>query len=71
MRIHLMQSFAHLRPELRPLHGPQIWPWWKLMSFGPCRLDCHAPTSGYRLWVYTRWGAWFADIYFDRRPRPL
>ncbi|WP_290439381.1 hypothetical protein [Xanthomonas axonopodis] len=31
------------------------------------RLELCRPTTGYRLWVYTRWGAMYGDVVFDRR----
>ena len=47
-----------------PTHGPQVWPWWKLVTIhiaGPCSHDPAdyfwiTPIS-YNIWVYTRWGA--------------
>ena len=67
MRIKFSKSFAHFRSDLHPTHGPQVWPWWRLVSFSVVRLEIHLPSTGYRLWVYTRWGACFFDVYFDRR----
>lgn len=59
-------SAAHMNDDLRPEHGPQVWPWWRLMSFGWVRFG--SPTfTGRRLWAYTRWGAMFATVYLDRR----
>ena len=68
MKIQFSCSFAHLKRWLRPAHGPQTWPWWRLVSPSLHRLPhvC-SPSTGYRLWVYTRWGSIFFDIFFDRR----
>lgn len=49
-------------------HGPQSWPWWRLVSSSIVKLgNVNTPSTGWRLWLYTRWGAWCGDIYFDRR----
>lgn len=69
MRIRLNGSIEHFRPHLRPMHGPQTWPCWRLMSFSLVRLEMAEPSSGWRLWVYTRWGAWYGDMVLDRRGR--
>ncbi|NID14977.1 hypothetical protein [Luteibacter yeojuensis] len=67
-RVHFFASFAHFRADMRPLHGPQTWPWWRLVSATIVRLGgIHAPSTGRRLWVYTRWGACFFDCVVDRR----
>jgi hypothetical protein len=51
-----------------PSHGPQVWPWWKLISWKFVRKAVQPPSTGYGLWVYTRWGAVTPiEIYFDRR----
>jgi hypothetical protein len=55
---------------------PKLWPWWRLIAFTYCNLDSsvdpvfgvHPPSSGRRLWIYTRWGSIYGDIYIDRRP---
>lgn len=57
-------TWAHWRPE-RGLctHSPQAWPWWRLFSIGkPVSLNHEKPAYGYRVWLYTRWGAVFADV---------
>lgn len=46
---------------------PKSWPWWRIVAFYLGRLDIVAPTSGMRLWVYTRWGSIYADVVIDRR----
>lgn len=48
-------------------HGPQQWPWWRLFSLNVVRLGVHPPSSGRRLWIYTRWWARCFDAYVDRR----
>ena len=52
-------SFGFLpTPPYRPTHGPQTWLWWRLVSF-----SFLAPNWGYRLWIYSRWGALNLDYY--------
>jgi hypothetical protein len=48
-------------------HGPQTWPWWRLISWTLCDLEGHEPSTRRRLWFYTRWGCWFFDLFIDRR----
>lgn len=48
-------------------HGPQSWPWWRLLSISIVRIEMYPPTFGYRPWFYTRWGSFHFDIVFDRR----
>lgn len=67
MKIRTSTSFAQFRGGLRPKHGPQSWPWWRLFGVSVVRLEVVAPTTGYRLWLYTRWGAAYGDLVFDRR----
>lgn len=50
-----------------PKHGPQVWPWWLLFSLSLIRLEIYAPSTGRRLWLYTRWGAVYWDFVLDRR----
>ncbi len=71
MKIHVTYSLAHLKPDLRPLHGPQTWPWWKLVSMSICEISWSPLSSGRRLWIYTRWGAVHVDVILDKRKRPL
>lgn len=62
----------------KPSHGPQKWPWWKLLtvhvvrcSHDPAQLFWIPPIS-YNAWVYTRWGARCITYHFRRgiyRPR--
>lgn len=50
-------------------HGPQMWPWWRLVSFRGFRLvGWEGAFLTYRLWAYTRWGALLADFSIDNRP---
>lgn len=51
---------------MHPKHGPQEW-YWRLFSLAVNKLGVILPTTGYRLWVYTRWGAMHFDLIFDRR----
>lgn len=48
-------------------HGPQEWRWWRLFSSSIIRLNPWPPSTGIRLWVYTRWGAICFDVYIDHR----
>lgn len=49
-------------------HGPQTWPWWRLIAWKAMRLDgVHPPSTGSRAWFYTRWGCWHFDLFIDRR----
>ena len=48
-------------------HGPKTWPWWRLVWFRFLRLDIYPPSTGYRLWIYTRWAGAHYDLFFDRR----
>lgn len=66
MKIKFDYSLAHFAKDLRPHHGPQVWPWWKVFSLGLYRLEISKPHTGYRLWLYTRWGAGFVDARFIR-----
>lgn len=51
-----------------PSHGPQVWPWWKIVSWKLVKQTVRPPSTGYSLWIYTRWGAMEpVEIYFDRR----
>ncbi len=61
-------SFAFGRPLKGCKHGPQAWPWWRIVSFSTNGIAVHKPSTGRRLWVYSRWGAIHFDVYFDRRP---
>lgn len=49
----------------RPSHGPQVWPWWKLLSFNVVELRCYDQSHlGRRVWIYTRWDA-LASFHWD------
>ena len=50
-------------------HGPQTWPWWRLVVPSVNSIGVQKPSTGWRLWLYTRWGALSFDVYFDRRPK--
>jgi hypothetical protein len=54
----------------KPSHGPQSWPWWRLLSLSLINLRVvnhfAAPGLYWRLWIYTRWGAALIDL--DRFP---
>lgn len=64
----LTGSLSNFNAKFRPVHGPQVWPWWRLLSWRTCRLvGVQEPSKGYRLWLYTRFGAVHVDLYLDRR----
>lgn len=68
--INLNASFSHfMNAGLMPRHGPSYWPWWRLCAFKVAKLGVEPPTQARRLWIYTRWGAPFFDVVFDRRNR--
>lgn len=48
-------------------HGPQAWRWWQLLSFSYMPISSvELPSTGHRLWVYTRWGSWHFDMFLNR-----
>ncbi|MCE0846014.1 hypothetical protein LVQ79_10700 [Buttiauxella sp. A2-C1_F] len=67
MKIKFEGSTAHFAKDMHPSHGPQTWPWWRLFSVSVVRLGISPPSIGRRVWFYTRWGAGFVGVYFDRR----
>lgn len=49
------------RDNFKPSHGPQTWPWWRLISISvvttshdPDCLFWNIP-NGRNIWIYTRW----------------
>ncbi len=54
----------------RPTHGPQSWPWWRLLVVNVvrCRDALQTPLPSWNVWAYTRWGAWC--WYVAIRPAP-
>lgn len=62
---HTVKLRLHRHPG-RPAHGPQAWPWWRLISFSYVRLGQGIGTStgyGRRVWCYTRWHwQWMLDL---------
>ncbi|QIP54968.1 hypothetical protein [Hafnia alvei] len=67
MKIKFEYSTAHFADDLKPLHGPQKWPWWRLFAIALIRQDIPRPSTGRRIWFYTRWGAGYVGIYLVRR----
>lgn len=67
MKIKSEHSTAHFAEDMKPSHGPQNWPWWRLFSIRVVRIDMCWPSTGRRMWFYTRWGAGYVGIIFDRR----
>jgi hypothetical protein len=63
-----MIGFKLDRHIYRPSHGPQAWPWWRLVtvkvcccSHDPYRFFWITPIS-WNIWIYTRWGALCANV---------
>lgn len=53
---------------MKTFHGPQRWPFWKIVSISIVRCSGVIPPSiGYNLWIYTRWGALLISMFLDRR----
>lgn len=48
-------------------HGPKTWPWWRLVAVRFYRAQVNLPSTGWRIWLYTRWGACYLDVICDRR----
>lgn len=46
---------------------PWQWPWWRLAVFSAVDLNVQLPSTGKRLWIYTRWGALHTAVFIDRR----
>lgn len=67
MKIKFELSAAHFADGMKVSHGPQKWPWWRLFSLRLVRIACGKPSTGWRVWLYTRWGAGHIGVYFDRR----
>jgi hypothetical protein len=65
-RLHLSYYAYSPSPE-GVRHGPQTWPWWRLLGIRVYKLQVHFPTTGKAIWVYTRWKAFNFTIVFDRR----
>lgn len=53
------------------LHGPQTWPWWRLLVVRAPRCNRDLPpnphAASWNIWFYTRWGAWCWSFAIDRR----
>lgn len=53
-------------------HGPQEWPWWKLLWIAvvrtnPGRQNPLVPC--WQVWIYTRWAALVWWCGYDKRPK--
>ena len=52
-------------------HGPQEWSASPAVVFKFTALDCmETPSTGYRVWIYSKTAAYYFDVYFDRRRWP-
>ena len=71
MKIRLSGSLEHFSRAERDLiiHGPQTWPWWRLIAVKLYQLKISKPSSAWRLWIYTRWGALFGDLFLIKSLR--
>lgn len=59
-----MRFGAYLKPS-KPSHGPQKWGRFKVLSLKWLKLTTYTykKSLGYRLWVYSKWGAIHFDYY--------
>jgi len=53
-----IRGYEIMRPgsRMRPHHGPQTWPWWRLVTVHVVRAS--SQQLAWNIWIYTRWGAW-------------
>ena len=66
MKVHA--CFSHFNRDLWPKHGPQEWRGFGFVSARVVELrGVVGPSWGKRLWIYTRSGACYFDLYQDRR----
>lgn len=74
-RLDISFNNWHWKPEGRGVqHGPQVWPWWRLVSFSLVRMNPDLPLMppNRRLWIYTRWGALHSDMFWrPAKTKPL
>lgn len=53
-------------------HGPQTWPWWRLFSWGTCKINqgywAGSIYPGRRLWIYTKNTARYFDVSLIKEP---
>lgn len=71
MRVKFDTGVLSTKWRNRCSHGPQNWRrrlW--LPGFSIVKLGVVAPSTGWRLWIYTQWAAFNFDVYFDRRKQP-
>lgn len=57
---------------MKPTHGPQTWPWWRVVSFKFINMTKANPGMNAwarRVWVYTRYGAIYIDFYINKKPK--
>lgn len=54
-----------------PSHGPQVWPWWRLITVRIVRTRGGRIQKAWNIWTYTRWGAWCCGWYPARRTEKL
>ena len=54
--------------RMHPAHGPQSWPWWRLLSVTAVKCWPSGVRFNYNVWFYTRWGAWPVQVVWDTRP---
>lgn len=52
-------------------HGPQVWPWWKLIVVRAVEASHATPDQwtvkwGWNIWFYTRWGSNAIGLYLRR-----
>lgn len=65
--LHLDPNVTHIRPR----HGPQTWPFRRLLVIRAFRTNPDLPRNpavdSWNVWAYTRWGAWCWLFSIDRR----
>lgn len=52
-----------------PGHGPQTWPWWRLLSVSvvKCMSGDRVIPLSWNAWFYTRWGSLCWHLHIDTR----
>lgn len=52
----------------RHVHGPKVWPWWKLIVVKIYKCSgVTQPSTAYNVWIYTKHQARMFMVAFDRR----
>ena len=67
MKIHFHKNHILTHRHHGQRHYLCNWPWWQFFSLKAAKITVCPPSTGYRLWVYTRGRAHVFDLVFDRR----